>query len=327
MARNSNASYELGDNRRVPLSGIDTSLSEKYFATLDEFVRATDSIVLQRNRGYSFLFYDTGGWCPLRTANKWYRCLIVRYQNAIGTQYDVTGTVILTGGASIYLGYITGTTTFTVNWYALVDDSTMREAVPVTAGLLNGHFVGGSSGWVAMTSHDQNNINTRYRLQLGQDGSVLKYKTTDGGVSWQSIGTLRSQQEDNYFASVYYADSSPTDVTVTGILKFNTIVNNLGGCYSTSTGIFTCPVAGLYYANFTFYSNNNSTSVQQRAHISMGGRSYMVNGSHGHSISAMEYLPAGAQIFAGCANSNFPITIWSGVNHNRFSVNLVKRTT
>lgn len=326
MARNSNASYESGDNRRVPLSGIDTSLNYKEFATLDDFVRATNGTVLQTNRGCSFTFRDTGGWCPLGTANQWYRCMVVRYQNPIGTPYSVSGTVILAAdGYLLYYGYISGTTSFTVEWTSIKDDGAIRAALPRTAGILNGHFVGGESGWVAMTSHDQNNINTRYRLQLGQDGSLLKYKSTDGGGSWQHIGYFRPQQEDNYFASVYYADSSPKDVTITGVLKFNTIVNNFGGCYNTSTGIYTCPVAGLYYANFTFYSNN--TAVSQRAHISMGGRSYMVNGSHGHSISAMEFLPAGAQIFAGCPNSAFPFTFYSGVNHNRFSVNLVKRTT
>lgn len=221
MARNSNASYESGDNRRIPLSGVDTSLGGKYFATLDEFVRATDSIVLQRNRGYSFFFYDTGGWCPLRTANKWYRCLIVRYQNAIGTQYDVAGTVILTIGVSMFLGYITGTTTFTVKWYALIEDAgTMREAVPMTAGLLNGHFVGGSSGWVAMTSHDPNNINTRHRLQLGQDGTIYVFKTTTGDGGYSSIGRiLRDDQISAWTSKALTANTS--------------YVNNIGysNCY------------------------------------------------------------------------------------------------
>ena len=221
MARNSNASYESGDNRRVPLSGVDTSLNYKDFATLDDFVRATNGTVLQTNRGCSFAFRDTGGWCPRKTANYWYRCLIVRYQNAIGTQYDVTGTVILTGDASIYLGYITGTTTFTVKWFALIEDAgTMREAVPMTAGLLNGHFVGGSSGWVAMTSHDSNNINTRHRLQLGQDGTVYVFKTTTGDGGYSSIGRiLRDDQISVWTSKALTANTS--------------YVNNIGhsNCY------------------------------------------------------------------------------------------------
>lgn len=315
--------YDIKDSKSVATLGA----TWPDIATLNEFVNLTASTPEQVNRGYSFIFRDTGGWGPRKTKNDWYRCLIVRYQNRIGTQWDVDGTALLTTGYGVYLGYITGTTTFTVKWYTLVEEGStiMREAVPITVSLLNGHFVGGSSGWTAMTSHDLNNINTRYRFQLGGDGVVYKFKTTDGGGSWQQIGTFQTQQANNYFASVYYADPSPTDVTVSGVLKFNTIVNNFGGCYSTSTGIYTCPVAGLYYANFTFYSNNASAS--QRAQVSMGGRGYVVNGSHGHSISAMEFLPAGAQIFAGCPNSNYPFTFYSGANHNRFTVNLVKATT
>lgn len=224
MARNSNASYESDDNRRVPLSGIDTSLNYKEFATLDDFVRATNGTVLQTNRGCSFTFRDTGGWCPRKTAMDWYRCLIVRYQNPIGSQYDVSGTAMLTCGASIFLGYITGTTTFTVNWYTLVEEGgTMREAVPAFSGgncALNGHFAAGHTGWVAMTSHDQNNINTRHRLQLGQDGTVYVFKTTTGDGGYSSLG--RILRDDQI--------SAWTSGTITPITSY---VNGIGytNCY------------------------------------------------------------------------------------------------
>lgn len=314
--------YDIKDPKSVATLGNWPDIS-----TLNKFVNLTASTSEQICRGYSFHFKDTGGWGPRKTKNIWYRCLIVRYQNYIGTQNNVFGTALLTEGISLYLGYIKGTTSFEVTWYSVLDygSDTIWEAIPVNVALANGHFVAGNSGWTAMTSHGgSNDIANRWRLQLGQDGAVLKYKSADSGKTWQHVGSFRTQQEGNYFTSVYYADSSPKDVTVTGILKFNTIVNNFGNCYSTSTGIYTCPVAGLYYANFTFYSNN--ASVAQRAQVSMGGRGYMVNGSHGHSISAMEFLPAGAQIFAGCPNSNYPFTFYSGVNHNRFTVNLVKAT-
>lgn len=315
--------YDIKDPKSVC-----TIVPAGYFPTLDSFVKATNSDAEARDRGYSFRFQDTGGWGPRKTKDVWYRCLIVRYQNRIGTEYNIFGTALLSEGSSLYIGYITGATSFEVAWYSVIEygTDTMWEALPAGVALANGHFVAGNTGWTALTSHGaSNDIANRWRLQLGQDGAVLKYQSTDSGKTWQHVGSFRTQQENNYFASVYYADPSPTDVTVTGVLKFNTIVNNFGGCYSTSTGIYTCPVAGLYYANFTFYSNNASAS--QRAQVSMGGRGYMVNGSHGHSISAMEFLPAGAQIFAGCPNSNYPFTFYSGANHNRFTVNLVKATT
>lgn len=213
MARNSNASYESDDNRRVPLSGVDTSLNYKDFATIDDFVRATNGTVLQVNRGCSFAFRDTGGWGPRKTAGDWYRCLIVRYQNIIGVEHGVLGTALLTVGANIYLGYITGTTTFTVTWYSLVEEGgIMREAVPASLGgncALNGHFVAGHTGWTAMTSHDQNNINTRYRFQLGGDGVLYVFKTTQGDGGYSAIGrVLRDDQISTWTAKTLTANSS-----------------------------------------------------------------------------------------------------------------------
>ena len=201
MARNSNASYESDDNRRVPLSGVDTSLNYKDFATLDDFVRATNGTVLQVNRGCSFAFRDTGGWCPRKTANYWYRCLIVRYQNSIASQLNVYGTVLVSDGFSLYIGYITGTTSFSISWFSVIEygQNTMWEALPATIVMANGHFTASPAGWVALTSHgSDNDLVNRWRLQLGQDsqgGVVQVYKSTDSGASWQHVSNiLRADQ-------------------------------------------------------------------------------------------------------------------------------------
>ena len=187
MARNSNASYESSDNRRIPLSGVDTSLSGKYFATLEDFVIATDGLVLNRNRGSSFFFYDTGGWCPKGTANQWYRCMMVRYQNPVGTQYSVGGTVILASDScSLYYGFIAGTTTFTVEWTTIKDDGVIRAALPRRTGTLNGHFLADPGGFAAITSHATGDTNTLYRVQLERDGTLDHFFSTDGGSSWTS---------------------------------------------------------------------------------------------------------------------------------------------
>lgn len=211
--------YDIKDSKSVGTLGNWLDI-----ATLDAFVKLTASTTEQVGRGYSFHFRDTGGWGPRKTENDWYRCLIVRYQNPIGSQYDVSGTTMLTCGASIFLGYITGTTTFTVNWYTLAEEgSTMREAVPAFSGgncALNGHFVAGHTGWVAMTSHDQNDINTRHRLQLGQDGTVYMFKTTTGDGGYSSLG--RILRDDQI--------SAWTSGTITPITSY---VNGIGytNCY------------------------------------------------------------------------------------------------
>lgn len=190
MARNSNASYESSDNRRIPLSGVDTSLSGRFFATLEDFVMATDGIVLQRDRGCSFHFYDTGGWCPKGTVNQWYRCMMVRYQNPVGTQYSVGGTVILSSDSySLYYGFIAGTTTFTVEWTTIKDDGVIRAALPRIAGTLNGHFFAAPTGRAGITAHENGDITNMHRIQLNSDGSLGHYSSTDSGATWTSHGS------------------------------------------------------------------------------------------------------------------------------------------
>lgn len=200
--------YDIKDSKSVGTLGNWPDI-----ATLDAFVKLTASTAEQVSRGYSFHFRDTGGWGPRKTKNDWYRCLIVRYQNVIGSQWDVLGTALLTVGANIYLGYITGTTTFTVTWYSLVEEGgTMREAVPASLGgncALNGHFVAGHTGWTAMTSHDQNNINTRYRFQLGGDGVLYVFKTTQGDGGYSAIGrVLRDDQISTWTAKTLTRNES-----------------------------------------------------------------------------------------------------------------------
>lgn len=189
MARNSNASYESSDNRRIPLTGVDTSLSGKYFATLDDFVKATDGLALNRNRGSSFHFYDTGGWCPKGIANQWYRCMMVRYQNPAGSQYSVGGTILLASDSySLYYGFITGTTTYTVEWTTIKDDGTIREALPRIAGTLNGHFFAAPTGRAGITAHGNGDLTTMHRIQLNNDGSLGHYSSTDSGATWTTNG-------------------------------------------------------------------------------------------------------------------------------------------
>ena len=209
MARNSNASYESGDNRRIPLSGVDTSLSGKSFATLEDFVKATDGLVLTRNRGSSFLFYDTGGWCPLGIANRWYRCMIVRYQNPVGSQYSVGGTIILASDSySLYYGFVSGTTTYTVEWTTIKDDGAIHASLPRVAGTLNGHFFAAPTGRAGITAHGNGDLTNQYRVQLNYSGSLTYYTSSDGGSTWTSHGNyVRTDTVSVWTASTITANT------------------------------------------------------------------------------------------------------------------------
>ena len=72
--------------------------------------------------------------------------------------------------------------------------------------------------------------------------------------------------------------SNPYTTTGTNI-KFDAVDVNQGSCYSTSTGEFTCPVAGVYAAEVQFLSNAATTTNHQillkhnssNAHIGYNG--------------------------------------------------------
>lgn len=133
----------------------------------------------------------------------------------------------------------------------------------------------------------------------------------------------KTQQELNtaYCCDVYY--SGTTGVQFTGAIKFNTIRKNIGNCYSTSTGAFTCPVNGIYIAVFQFYSG--STATNQRPSIMVNGSNWaMTDGAYGHSVVLISYFTAGTKLTAGAYDSRFPITTYGQVAHNGFMVTLLK---
>lgn len=229
MARETNASYEMSDNRRSPINGISTTdLAYRSFASLDEFVLATNSTSIATRRGYSFQFKDTTGWCPAGTANQWYRCMLVRYQNSVGGRYNVDGTILLaSANTTLYIGEVNGTTTFTVNWTSIVDSSKLKidTALSASLAMLNGHFIAGDAGWVGMTSHANGNTSTQYRVQLNNSGTFTYYTSTNGGETWTNQGNLiRSDQVSLW-----------TEHTVN---HNNTYISSVGGgqrCYYNST--------------------------------------------------------------------------------------------
>lgn len=82
----------------------------------------------------------------------------------------------------------------------------------------------------------------------------LRPKTSGGQVTMPEIPCCH----------VRLTTSNPTDTsnpyTSTGVIKFDAVDVNQGSCYSTSTGLFTCPVAGIYTAHVQVLTANDSNT-------------------------------------------------------------------
>ena len=86
-------------------------------------------------------------------------------------------------------------------------------------------------------------------------GSTKALEIDSGGYATQS-------QKVHFLAS-----KSDSDVASTADIVFNNVIENVGSGYNSSTGVFTAPVAGLYFfsagVTFTFASGTKSAGFFQ----------------------------------------------------------------
>lgn len=283
MARETNASYEMSDNRRSPINGISTTdLAYRSFASLDEFVLATDSTSIATRRGYSFQFKDMTGWCPVGTANQWYRCLMVRYQNTTNTISDVQGTVILAyGDVSIFVGEISGTTTFTVTWTSILDSPTLRSAIPSATSMLNGHVRADPGGTAYLIAHENGNINKIHALVVNPNGLITAHDSPDRGTSWTYVGeVVRSDKSSTWTAvsiaasSGYVSSIGHTSCYYNAMLKLATVGININiGTVPPNNGVLATGFPKSLPTRATFcISQGTATAPAARAYINQSGQ-------------------------------------------------------
>ena len=246
------------------------------YTTLDKFVEATNSTTEQTRRGYSFAFRDTGGWGPGQTVNMWYRCLIVRYQNRIGSDYDIGGAVLLADdNGGLYFGWIQGQGAYTAKWITLIQRNFglaaggIKTPVDSRMHMMNGHFLADPAGFTALTSHAAGDTNTLYRMQLQSTG-VLDLYVSEDGSTWTRKGSyVRSDQVSSWtskaitLTSGYFNTDSYVACRYNQHVRLSTAVIHL--YISTIPANGTVIATGLPKALVTTYAGIVQTGVGQDA--------------------------------------------------------------
>ena len=200
---------------------------------------------------------------------------------------------------------------FGANWISGVDLNTM-----LTSGLywLSTNLTNSPATWCGLLVIGR--YDTARQTVFASDGYTQFYRILQNGTwtSWVRMTSLR-----------YHCLAQVTtggDQTYTGAIVFNQIIQNIGNCYNASTGIFTCPIDGIYAMSFGYYSN--SAAMNSRPAIMVNGSMVaMTNGPYGHDLSITRYCVAGDKITAGAYGASYPVYLYAGGGHNHFSVTLV----
>ena len=200
---------------------------------------------------------------------------------------------------------------FGANWISGVDLNTM-----LTSGLywLSTNLTNSPATWCGLLVIGR--YDTARQIVFASDGYTQFYRILQSGTwtSWVRMTSLR-----------YHCLAQVTtggDQTYTGAIVFNQIIQNIGNCYNASTGIFTCPIDGIYAMSFGYYSN--SAAMNSRPAIMVNGSMVaMTNGPYGHDLSITRYCVAGDKITAGAYGASYPVYLYAGGGHNHFSVTLV----
>lgn len=148
------------------------------------------------------------------------------------------------------------------------------------------------------------------------------YLPLTGGTLTGTLTANNIINKEAYHCEVYYSGSG--DTSFSGIVIFNSVKQNIGNCYSTSTGKFTCPVKGIYLVCFTYYGNSSSTS--QRATIFKNDKNMtMHNGNYGNTVTAVLLCDKNDTLHVGAQTSNYTLSLYAADAHNLLTITLLSR--
>ena len=155
------------------------------------------------------------------------------------------------------------------------------------------------------------------------DGQVIYETDTDlvqvwNGSEWKSIASTNGATFDstgrmtNPVQPVFHVGKTNGDVSTITTILFNDLQINRGGCYSSATGRFTAPIAGLYhfYAKVMYNGVNPSGAVIK---------------NQAGTVISQDYQDTRAN-YTGWQNSHMRVTVSMAVNNFVYVENSVAVT-
>ena len=90
----------------------------------------------------------------------------------------------------------------------------------------------------------------------------IRFTTSNSEASRiDASGYWKHSKMPRFMAQFNVSADTPSDIGLSTPIVFNLTHENIGSCYSTSTGKFTAPVDGVYVFSFNVYINGSATST------------------------------------------------------------------
>lgn len=299
--------YELDMNKVSTISGDS-------FASLAEFVTAT---IGTGKRNWAFNIKDTTGWCPLGTANTWYRGTVL-YQNILGTANSIAGNIRMYGAglSQQWIGYITGTTaagatvtwrrtlmtsgtdqltagrmTFTGSFGEIAASSATLNSggtitTPSTITATGGLYIGGSNQTYAQIAFNTtNNAANNYFIRAydaNTDGYGQNWVMKPGGNmiigSGESATTMYSNDVDNCAKNDYEQLYLSSDSQTHVYSNCNTIANRKHWVFGTDGSFYLPDGSAKLAQDGNLYINSSANGVTGWLTTILNGKQASITG-------------------------------------------------